>query len=75
LRPPSRLTRGLNSRQQQANENGNDGNHHKQLDQGKTAVSSSHGLWPQENEKENRKPSTWEASRRKATAELSGVRF
>ena len=50
LCPPSRFTRGLNGRQQQANENGDDGNHHKQLDQGKTAVSSSHGLCPQEND-------------------------
>ena len=33
LRPPSRFTRGLNGRQQHADENGDDGNHDKQLDQ------------------------------------------
>jgi hypothetical protein len=50
LGPPSRFPRGLNGRQQQANEDGDDADHHKQLDQGKTAVSSSHGLCLEQNE-------------------------
>jgi hypothetical protein len=36
LGAPSRFTDGLYRRQQQPNENPDDGNHHQQLDQGKT---------------------------------------
>lgn len=35
LRPPCRLASSLNGRQQQSDENADDGNHHKQLNEGK----------------------------------------
>ena len=38
LRPASRLTSLLNSRQQQRHQNGNDRDHHQQLNQRKTSA-------------------------------------
>jgi hypothetical protein len=49
LGAPSGFTRGLNGRQQQADENADNRDNDKQLNQGKTAASTVHGSCPLSN--------------------------